>query len=246
MSEITKDQVLSIVKKALTDLRADGVLQSIEQALPVQARVFLIGGFIRDSVLRSFYRFKSSPRDLDFVVFGLPGNRLQENLRNLGRPTVTTLGGAKIKIGGWHADVWTPDLQIEIAGGKPERCTPEQLLKYSTLTIDAVMLDCARVQILERDFLRAINARTIDLGESTKWTSKWAPYHLAHLASVWNLTRFTLSLEALARIAENDSPRVRAIAIRYLEDHKQNQNAVELIDELVSVAQEALAAQTIP
>jgi hypothetical protein len=246
MNGINKRQVVSVIQRSLIDFKADEVVRRIAEVFLAPTRVFLVGGFIRDVVLHSFYHIHTSPRDLDFVVFDLEADRLYEYTKSLGHPQPTTLGGAKVRIGEWSVDLWTPYHQIEVAGGMPHECTPEQLLGYSTLTIDAVLFDCDESEIYERDFLRAMNERTIDIGQSSKWVAKWAPYHLAHLASVWSSTKFKLSPRALGRIRENDSPQVRALAIRYLKKHKKIENAFALIDELMCAAQETLADQMVP
>lgn len=245
MDRINNKQVVSVVQRALVDFGADDVVRKIVDLFPAPARVFLVGGFIRDAVLRSFHDIHSSPRDLDFVVFEFETDRLYEHLNPAGNPRPTTLGGAKVGIGDWSVDVWTPYQQIEVAGGEPYKCTPEQLLNYSTLTTDAVLFDSAGADIHERDFLRAMNDRTIDLGRSSKWVPRWAPYHLAHLAYVWSFTKFKLSPRALAIVVENDSSQIRTRAINYLRENKKIENAFDLIDELICAAQETVGEQAV-
>jgi hypothetical protein len=245
MDRINNELVISIVQQALVDFRAVGVVRKISDLLPATARVFLVGGFIRDAVLSSIYDINSVPRDLDFVVFEFGTDQLHSRLKMVGDPRPTALGGAKVRIDNWSVDLWTPSQQIEVAGGAPHDCTPEELLNYSTLTTDAVMFSCFSEDIYERDFLRAINERTINLGQSSKWIPKWAPYHMAHLASVLSSTKFKLSQRALATIAKNDSPQIRALAIRYLKEHKRIKNAFALVDELVCGAQETMAEQAV-
>ena len=246
MKSVNKELIVGIVQRALVDFHADQIALEIARLFPAPARVFLVGGFIRKAVLRTVHDINSSPRDLDFVVFGVERDGLGEYLKSLGDPQATTLGGAKLRIDNWTVDLWTPYQQIEVAGGEPQECTPPELLYYSTLTIDAVIFDCLAEELYEQGFLDAITEKTIDLGQSSKWIAKWAPYHLAHIASVWNSTRFKLSSRALTRIAEHDLAPVKERAIDYLTEHKKLENASALIDELICVAQEAQAEQTVP
>jgi hypothetical protein len=248
MSSIQEEQVREVVQEFLARPEVLSVIEQVAARLRPPAQAMVIGGALRDVVLRNLLGIEKKMRDIDFLVFGLESNEELENcFKGHDDLSSTTFGGIKLKLDGVSVDIWRAELQMEVEGHAPphERssCSPQEALKYVTLTTDAIGYHLGDEQIYECGFYRAINRREIDLGERSEWLPRWVPYHLAHLASVWDATKFSLNPRVLNRIRQTVSPPAIEKAILYLEKKKRLSDGERILGALIHKARLELPSE---
>jgi hypothetical protein len=230
------------VRAVLSQPQFSAVIEQVVSQIPPPREVMVLGGVLRDAVLRELLGIEKNPRDIDFLVLGMVADvELKYCFENYQSLSTTTFGGVKLKIEGISVDIWRAEQQIKVAGHLPpplrsEDESPGEVLKYVTLTTDAIAYHLGRRELYEAGFYSAIDRREIDLGERSQWLPPWVPYHLAHLASVWEVTGFSLSQRVLRSIRETVSPADISQAVSYLEERKRIPDAARVIESLIQEA----------
>ncbi len=221
-----------IAKRMYRDL-----IEAVATRFHHPTRVMIEGGVLRNAALAFSLQRDIPNNDIDFVVFGLSSDdELAHHFRDV--PYVlTTFGGLKLQLGRRHVDIWRAELQMKVAGVRSRIGSIDDFLQAITLTTDAVVYEIQTGELHECGFYRAINLREIDIGARSRWSPRWAPYHLAHLAYVHHLTGFQVSSPGLARVRSIASPSAIKCATHYLATRKSIASAHRIVDALVRQSQ---------
>jgi hypothetical protein len=228
------NEARAAIVEALSDPRLGRVIETVRERLSSPLAVMIQGGFLRNSVLARRFGIDFPSRDLDFVVGGLQSDGELIKRFEDKDPQPTTFGGVKLVLDGVRTDIWRAELQMQVAGHEPQPSPLPDILRYVTLTTDAVGYDLDTGMLHERGFHNAIRDRIIDAGECSNWLPRWRPFHVAHLAYVRVITGFTLSALLRQRLRDNLNPKVLREATEYLLTRKQRADATECINVLLS------------
>jgi hypothetical protein len=235
-SSLDRSFVVESIRHALDQWGIAFTIQRVTSRLAPPAETFVFGGALRNAVLSAILNKAFSVKDLDFVVFGLASDdELQSAFANE-RPRRNSFGGMKLSLEGITVDIWRAELELKIAGQQPQVASIDDFLECVTLTTDAILYNPDVAVFSEQAFLHTMAHRTIDLGKHSRWIDPWVPYHLAHLAYVRELTGFSISDEARARVSEAASESVVEQAVQYLESRGKCVNPREAVLLLVSEA----------
>ncbi len=232
-SALDRSSLLELFARTFPADGAGLAFPTVAGHLSPPARAFVFGGVLRNAVLALLLQKRFPIRDVDYVVFGLASDDELYDAFAQQHPRRNSFGGLKIDVGGVTVDIWRAELEQVIAGQSPHTAEPEDFLHCVTLTTDAVLYDPYARILYERQFVRAITDRTIDVGRDSRWIDPWVPYHVAHLAYVRRLTGFRISAGAAARVRDFATACVIEQAVRYLEAKGRCERPRDAVSSLV-------------
>jgi tRNA nucleotidyltransferase (CCA-adding enzyme) len=165
---ISTNKYSNMVKTYPANVSVPSEIKSLASSLESSGAtgVYAVGGFVRDKLIGR------DPKDIDIEVHGRTIDELKGDLVAAGyevNEVGKSFGVLKVKVGGEYIDVSVP--RTDSSGRKPDvsflrEATPEEAARRRDLTINAIMYDINRAEIvdpfrgvsdLESDSIRAVS-----------------------------------------------------------------------------------------
>jgi hypothetical protein len=178
-------------------------LRRVLGRLPSAYETYVVGGVVRDLLLRQMRMIEKPAGDIDLVIKGATDKlELQSLFLDLDF-RVNRMGGIKFRIRdeGPLFDLWRIEDHVNISTSGPPY-TIERLLHYFLLDIDAVVWSSSTGNLYDYGCLQAIAAGEIDLLGTLGISRSLALVQCAHILMIAHGTGFSLSERARDFVCE--------------------------------------------
>jgi hypothetical protein len=176
--------------------------KSLVELFPAAWKVVVMGGLLRDMLLRTILGVEMRPADVDMVVFG--ARSIDEIKSKLGSVIQSTnaFGGVKcqLRAGGMVFDLWRIEDHTNMSE-EPQPHDLEQLLRHNLLDVDAILWSPASDELHDCGCLGAIENRRIGMMGSEGISEKFLASQVAHVLVIAFKTGFSLAENARSFVA---------------------------------------------
>ena len=166
----------------------------LSRLFPANWQAYIIGGLLRDLLLRRERGMMMELADVDVVVAGASSMDSLRSRLGVTCLSINSFGGAKCQMrsGGVVFDVWRMEDHTNMSTA-PKPPTIEQLLRHNLLDIDAILWDPRTGCLHEYGCQQAVAAGRIDLVGDQGISQNLIAAQLAHVLIVKFKTGFKVS-----------------------------------------------------
>lgn len=175
----------------------------LRSLFPPQWSTLLMGGFLRDLLLKSIRKLEVEPLDIDIVIGGAQSiDLVRKALRNM-RNSTNSFGGIKCQFRPKSVifDLWRIEDHLNMATA-PKPHTIEQLLRHNLLDVEAIVWDPESDLLHDCGCIAAIKKGLIGLMGPDGVSESLLAAQAAHAIAIAIKTQFKLGEDVRALIAE--------------------------------------------
>lgn len=158
-----KKCVLELVRKQ--DIK--DTLDFLVGHLPFEAEIFIVGGAIRNLIMKKIHGWSPSTADIDLFIGGIDRSQIIRKILSQEKITKTALGGIR-----WYPE--KTDLYIDLCllsdfiviEGLNLKPSLDNLILNIDFSVNAIVFDVKKEHIYERNCIKSISARVLDFNSN--------------------------------------------------------------------------------